>query len=160
MPNRSGKFYRKNEAEVMESLGLKPTVNSGSGWLEKSDGQSEHLICELKSTDAKSYRLKLEDLHTLEYNASVCHKLPVFAVQFLETQEVFLLVKPDLLSRVAEYLKTGEYTTSNEFVGVNLTEHEELKPGKVSSIKSSSSTRDSFREEVERKYQKKEKSAT
>ena len=25
---RSGKFYRKNEAEVMKSLGLKPTKNS------------------------------------------------------------------------------------------------------------------------------------
>ena len=28
---RSGKFYRKNEAEVMKALGLKPTKNSGSG---------------------------------------------------------------------------------------------------------------------------------
>ena len=26
---RSFKFYRQNEAEVMESLGLKPTKNSG-----------------------------------------------------------------------------------------------------------------------------------
>jgi hypothetical protein len=26
---RSGKFYRKNEAEVMRDLGLKPTKNSG-----------------------------------------------------------------------------------------------------------------------------------
>ena len=25
---RSGKFYRKNEAEVMRALGLKPTKNS------------------------------------------------------------------------------------------------------------------------------------
>ena len=30
---RSGKFYRRNEAEVMKSLGLKPTKNSGSGWI-------------------------------------------------------------------------------------------------------------------------------
>lgn len=49
---RSGKFYRKNEAEVMESLGLKPTKNSGSGWVEKEDGQSDEIICQLKSTDA------------------------------------------------------------------------------------------------------------
>ena len=33
MPNRSFKFYRKNEEEVMKSLGLKPTKNSGSGWV-------------------------------------------------------------------------------------------------------------------------------
>lgn len=30
---RSGKFYRRNEAEVMRSLGLRPTKNSGSGWV-------------------------------------------------------------------------------------------------------------------------------
>lgn len=30
---RSGKFYRKNEQEVMKSLGLNPTPNSGSGWI-------------------------------------------------------------------------------------------------------------------------------
>ena len=30
---RSFKFYRKNEEEVMKSLGLKPTKNSGSGWV-------------------------------------------------------------------------------------------------------------------------------
>lgn len=33
MPNRDFKFYRKNEEEVMKSLGLKPTKNSGSGWV-------------------------------------------------------------------------------------------------------------------------------
>lgn len=33
MNKRTGKFYRRNEEEVMESLGLKPTKNSGSGWV-------------------------------------------------------------------------------------------------------------------------------
>ena len=33
MPKRSTKFYRKNEIEVMESLGMKGTKNSGSGWV-------------------------------------------------------------------------------------------------------------------------------
>lgn len=32
---RSGKFYRRNEEEVMKSLGLEPTPNSGSGWIVK-----------------------------------------------------------------------------------------------------------------------------
>ena len=30
---RTTKFYRKNEREVMERLGFKPTKNSGSGWI-------------------------------------------------------------------------------------------------------------------------------
>ena len=160
MAKRSTKFYRRNEAEVMESLGLTPTKNSGSGWVEKSDGQSEHIICELKSTDAQSYRIRLEDLHVLEYNASVCHKIPVFAVQFLGTQEVYLLVKPEVLSEAAKYLETGEYITANEFVGVDLTEHEELKPKTIKSIKSSSLAREQFNREKEQRFRKERKSAT
>lgn len=160
MAKRSTKFYRRNEAEVMESLGLTPTKNSGAGWVEKSDGQSEHIICELKSTDAQSYRIRLEDLHVLEYNASVCHKIPVFAVQFLGTQEVYLLVKPEVLSEVAKYLETGEYIAANEFVGVDLTEHEVLKPKKVEGIKSSSKAREQFNRETKQKFRKEKRSAT
>lgn len=33
MPSRSFKFYRQNESEVMKTLGMKPTKNSGSGWI-------------------------------------------------------------------------------------------------------------------------------
>jgi hypothetical protein len=160
MAKRSTKFYRRNEAEVMESLGLTPTKNSGAGWVEKSDGQSEHIICELKSTDAQSYRIRLEDLHTLEYNASVCHKIPVFVVQFLGTKEVYLLVKPEVLSEAEKYLETGEYITANEFVGVDLAEHEVLKPKKVEGIKSSSKAREQFNRETEQKFRKEKRSAT
>ena len=60
---RSGKFYRKNEAEVMKALGLVPTKNSGSGWIEKEDGQNENVICQLKSTDAQSIRIVQKDIH-------------------------------------------------------------------------------------------------
>lgn len=106
---RSGKFYRKNEEEVMRSLGLKPTKGSGSGWIEKEDGQSDNVICQLKSTDASSIRFKLEDWQTLEYNAGVSKKLPVFALQFLQTDDVFLLVRPDDLKAAARLLETGDY---------------------------------------------------
>lgn len=106
---RSGKFYRKNEEEVMRSLGLQPTKGSGSGWIEKEDGQSENVICQLKSTDASSIRFKLEDWQTLEYNAGVSKKLPVFALQFLQTGDVFLLVRPDDLKAAARLLETGDY---------------------------------------------------
>lgn len=158
---RSGKFYRKNEAEVMKSLGLKPTKNSGSGWIEKSDGQSESVICELKSTDAASYRLKLEDLHTLDYNASVCRKIPVFAVQFLGTQEVFLLVKPELLGDLAKYLDTGEYDSKSvgEFVGVDLSNHKDTPVKRTNVIKSSCGAKDKFKSEIESKFKKEKRSA-
>jgi hypothetical protein len=109
MMKRSGRFYRKNEEEVMRSLGLKHTKGSGSGWIEKEDGQSENVICQLKSTDASSIRFKLEDWQTLEYNAGVSKKLPVFALQFLQTNDVFLLVRPDDLKAAARLLETGDY---------------------------------------------------
>ena len=157
---RSTKFYRRNEAEVMESLGLKPTKNSGAQWIEKSDGQSETIICELKSTDAQSYRLKLEDLHTLEYNASVCYKIPVFGVQFLATQEVYLLVKPDMLCEAAQYIETGEYTNANAFIGVDLSEHEDMTAVGGRIIKSSSRAREQFKQEREQKFKKEKRSAT
>lgn len=157
---RSGKFYRKNEAEVMESLGLRPTMNSGSGWIEKEDGQSDELICQLKSTDAQSIRIHQKDLHTLEYNASVTKKLPVFAIQFLESNEVYLIVKPELLEDMAKYIQTGEYAGTNEFIGIDLSEHEDCTTvgGKV--IKSSSNARERFKQENERKFGKEKRSAT
>ena len=157
---RSGKFYRKNEAEVMKSLGLEPTPNSGSGPIWKEDGQSEHVICQLKSTDAQSIRVNKKDIDTLIYNAAVAHKLPVFAIQFLQSNEVYLLVKPEELCEAAKYIETGEYKSANEFVGIDLTEHETTKstPSKV--IKSSSNAREKFHEENEKKFKEEKRSAT
>lgn len=93
MAKRTTKWYRKNEAEVMNRLGFKPTRNSGATWIDKGDGQNEHCVCELKSTDNSSYRLEQTTLHTLEANAIEAHKLPVFALQFLNVDEVWLAVK-------------------------------------------------------------------
>lgn len=93
MAKRSTKFYRKNESEVMKRIGFKPTRNSGATWIEKCDGQSDHCICELKSTDNSSFTVKQEYLHTLEAHAIKAHKLPVFAFQFLNTDEVWLSIK-------------------------------------------------------------------
>ena len=158
---RSGKFYRRNEEDVMRRLGLEPTKNSGSGWIEKEDGQSEHVICQLKSTDANSIRIQKKDMDVLQYNASVVHKLPVFAIQFLQTDEVFLVMQPEVLEDVAKYLKTGEVpTTATGGMDIDLSEHEEMvvQPKRV--IKSSSSAREEFAKETESKFKKGRKSAT
>lgn len=157
---RSGKFYRKNEAEIMRMLGLNPTKNSGSGWIEKEDGQSDDVICQLKSTDAESIRIHKKDLDVLSYNAAVAHKLPVFAVQFLQSNEVYLMVKPEMLCEAAKYIETGEYTTADEFIGVDLSEHEDMTSigGKV--VKSSSSGRERFNRENEQRFKKGKRSAT
>ena len=157
---RSGKFYRKNEAEIMRSLGLEPTPNSGSGPIWKEDGQSEHIICQLKSTDAQSIRVNKKDLDVLSYNAEVAHKLPVFAIQFLQSNEVYLIVKPKMLCEAAKYIKTGEYESANEFVGIDLSEHETMPSPPSKIIKSSSNAREKFHQENERKFEKEKRSAT
>lgn len=107
MNKRSTKWYRKNEVEVMHRLGLKPTKNSGAGWIEKEDGQNEQCICQLKSTDKQSISIKQNDIHILEQNAAISHKLPVFALQFLNTGEVWVMIKPEDLGLI-QSLVAGE----------------------------------------------------
>lgn len=144
----------------MRSLGLEPTPNSGSGWLIKEDGQSEYVICQLKSTDANSIKVNKKDLDVLSYNAAVSHKLPVFAIQFLQSSEVYLIVKPEMLCEAAKYIETGEYESANEFVGIDLSEHETMTSKTKKVIKSSSNARERFNKENERKFKKEKKSAT
>lgn len=160
MAKRSGKFYRKNEREVMEQLGLKPTVNSGSGWIQKEDGQNEAVICQLKSTDAQSISVKLDDIRTLQYNAQTVHKLPVFAIQFLQSNEVFVLVSPQHLQEVAKYLKDGTVSI-HDTVFDQIGQSEDTKSiGAKKTIRSSNSAREQVRNEMQSKNKKKIRSAT
>lgn len=107
MTKRTTKWYRKNEAEVIHRLGFKPTRNSGATWIDKGDGQNEHCICELKSTDNASYRLEQTTLHTLEANAIEAHKLPVFALQFLNVDELWLAVKESDIGAFKQLIKAS-----------------------------------------------------
>lgn len=149
---RSGKFYRKNEKEVMETLGLKATYNSGSGWIEKEDGQNEYLICQLKSTDAQSIKVNQKDIRILEHNAAVAHKLPVFAIQFLNTGEVWLMVKPIDLQEVSEYLDTGEIKRKDDII-CNVNE-KDIDYTIANKVKSSSKAREEYKKEQMKKYDK------
>lgn len=143
----------------MERLGLQPTKNSGSGWIEKEDGQSENLICQLKSTDAQSIKIEKKDMDTLQYNALVAHKLPVFAIQFLQSDEVYLVLKPETLEDVAKYLKTGEYINDDLSVGIDLSECEDVTVYPERVIKSSSNARERFHKENAQKFKKGKRSA-
>lgn len=110
MNKRSTKFYRKNEAEVMKRLGFSATINSGAGWIQKEDGESEKLLCQLKSTDKESISIKQHDLHVLEIHASEAHKLPVFAFQFLNREEVWLAIKESDIEAFKALIRGEENT--------------------------------------------------
>ena len=79
------------------------------------------MICQLKSTDAKSIKIVKSDIDTLEYNALVAHKLPVFVIQFLSTNECFLVLRPEDITDIAKYLKTGEVSSERFNLGIELT---------------------------------------
>lgn len=149
---RSGKFYFRNEKEVMKSLGLKQTKGSGNQWLEKEDGQNDFLICQLKSTNAESIRVKQKDIRTLEYNADVSHKLPIFAIQFLNTGEVWLMAKPEDFAEVAEYIKTGEIKKKDDIICC--VDEKEIDYTIPKKIKSSLNAREEFKKEQIKKYDK------
>ena len=151
--SRTFDFYRKNEEEVMKSLGLKPTKNSGSYWIEKEDGQNDFIICQLKSTDAQSIKVNQKDIRILEKNAMVSHKLPMFAIQFLNTGEVWLMCKPEDICNISEYINTGNVSTNID-LGIDLSDIKDCinKPKRM--IGSSESSRNSFNEEKRKKYDK------
>lgn len=140
----------------MNDLGLVPTKNSGSGWIEKGDGQNENVICELKSTDADSYRLNLLDLQKIQHHANVSHKVPVFAVQFIKAEEVYLIVKPEDLQDLAKGLAEGfKDRQTDTFLDIDDVQDTKQKP--IHKIKSSKSARERFHTERESRYNKERK---
>lgn len=158
---RSGKFWYKNEREVMELLGMHQVPGSGNGWVSKEDGENDHVLCQLKSTDASSIRVQKQDIDKLEYHALVSKKLPVFAIQFVTSGQVYVIMKPQDVTEVAKYISTGNYTPTDteglrSHLGASEGHHENHKP----KVKSSAGAREAYFEARRKKYEKKENSAT
>lgn len=143
---RSGKFYYKNEKEVVKSLGLQPVPGSGSGWIHKEDGESETLLVQLKSTDADSYRVDMLDIKKLEYHADVSHKSPVFLIQFLKQNKIYALVDISNLDELFKAMVKKE--KPNKIV------ENEIHTIEKDKIKSSQKSRTDFFKEQEERYVK------
>ena len=155
---RSGKDWYNNEREVMELLGLRQVPGSGSSWVAREDGENDHVLCQLKSTDAQSIRIQLQDIHELQVHAAISHKMPVFAIQFRGSNEVFLLVKPIDARFLADYITNPEKVkmkSTAEAIKLDL-EDDWVPPAIVGSSKSA---RDRFARENEKKFKKKENKA-
>lgn len=148
---RKGKFYYKNERETLESIGLKQVKGSGNGWVEKEDGENEEILCQLKSTDAESMRLQKEDIDKLVYHASVSHKVPLFAIQFLKDNDIWLMVKPEDILAIAKNLQLGESIYEKDEI-VDLDFDDSIV--KIPKVTNSANSRNKFYEEQEEKYRK------
>lgn len=149
-PKRSGKFYFKNEKEVMKRLGLDPVPGSGSGWIHKEDGESDTILAQLKSTDADSYRIQQLDLDKLEYHASVANKVPVFIVQFLKTNKIYLMVEAE---NIEEFFNAFVKEEKPKQIVASTEESKVIKDV----IRSSSKARNSFFKEKEEIWRKRQK---
>lgn len=133
----------------MLDLNLQPTPGSGNGWILKEDGQSENIIAQLKSTDFSEISIKLLDIQKLEENAAISHKRPVFVIQFLKTQDIFILVRPeqDIMNQLHKRIE-------NDRIDLKDSDEQEEKP-KIKSV--SHKNRDSFYNEKEIAYNEKSK---
>lgn len=147
MKTRNSKFWFKNEKEVMRRLGFEPVKGSGSGWIDKEDGESEVALAQLKSTEAESYKLNYLDIQKLEYHASVSHKLPVFVIEFLK-RGTYILLNVEKLNDLYDFLVNNKIDIKEDEIKI------EEGVLKRKSIKSSNNERQNFYKERERKWKK------
>jgi len=78
----------------------------------------------LKSTDKESFSIKREYLQTLEYNALVARKLPVFAFQFIQADEVWVAIKESDIEAFKELAQGQEIQKENETIFENNIDNE------------------------------------
>lgn len=146
----------------MRKYGLKPTINSGSGWIEKEDGENDKYICQLKSTEKDSIKISLLDLHKLIYHADVAHKIPLFMVQFITQNEEYVIMRAEdaqSLCTAREGVQEYNYTTPEQNAVESRTEGlqsvSEFEPKKA--VKSDPKAREKYYKEREQIWKKKSK---
>lgn len=74
----------------------------------------------------------------------------MFAIQFLNTDEVWLMCKPEDLSCIAEYVNTGE--VKENIFNIDLSSSKDVLVNQRSAIKSSGNARQKYHEEMNKKY--------
>lgn len=159
MAKRSTRFYRKNEAEVMYRLGINPTVNSGAGWIQKEDGESDLFMCQLKSTDNKSISVKQEDINALEYHACTSHKIPIFALQFLTIDSVYVMIPEEEFKEYQDYKKAKQNETFSQ-KSVDIEEEKEYNKDTQEvnrNINKMRSTREQFYKQMEQEREQQDR---
>jgi hypothetical protein len=148
--NRGKKFYNKNEKRKLSALGFIPTLASGSGWIDKEDGESEYALAQHKTTDADSIRIHLKDLLTLKYNADLCRKLGVFFFEFLQADKTFLCVDVDDIDMLKDIILGKPIQTTEVIIEHSGKSYFDDKPV----VKSAAKERERFFEEEEQKWRK------
>ncbi len=157
MAKRPTKWYFKREKEIMERLGLTPTKASGSGWKEKEDGYNDHVLAQLKSTDANSYRITLDDIKKLEYHAMVEHKAPVFLIDFIKPDKLYLVVEVNNIQEVYNHLFGNNlsmaYKPQSTIINELLQKDQDETASQLNRRKITSGNKEKFWEEKQQEYE-------
>ena len=160
MPTReTSRYWYKNEKEVMRRLGLKSTLGSGSGPIEKEDGYNDEILLQLKSTAKRQITVHKKDVDDLIVHAMVEHKAPVFAVNFVEDGSVWLMVRPQDIQALLSLPEPvrGAVRPKARPVPKQASKEAQAQSGRV--IASSVEAREEYREEQRKRYEKKERPA-
>lgn len=97
---------RKFEKEELATYGLTPIPFSGAGPV-KEDGENEHFLAQLKSTQNESISLKKLDIVQLTYHAATSHKIPVFLINIAGLRLVCF--RQEHLADVQQVARTGSH---------------------------------------------------
>lgn len=100
----SKRWVNREKYVIGKVLKLRRSKGSGSGWLEKEDGEDDGIIAQLKSTDGKALAVKRQDVIDLMYHAVVSHKLPVFVLDFVPDM-LLVAMRPTDVVKIAKQVE-------------------------------------------------------
>lgn len=78
--------WRKAEEQIAKLEGGRTTPATGAMWFAKGDVKSKERLVQVKSTQKKSYSLKLTDLDQIERQAAAADLEPSLVIEFQTPQ--------------------------------------------------------------------------
>lgn len=141
----------------MKMLGLTPTIASGSKWVEKEDGYNDEVLAQLKSTEHGSFRITMDDLKKLEYHAMVEHKAPVFLIDFIKPDRLYLVVEVNNIQEVYNHLFGNNLSMANKpqptIINELLQKDQDETASQLNRCKITSGNKEKFWEEKQQEYE-------
>lgn len=103
--------------------------------------------------------MKQEDINALEYHACISHKIPIFALQFLTTDSVYVMIPEEEFKEYQEYKKAKQNETFSQ-KSVDIEEEKEYNKDtqKVNrDINKMRSTREQFYKQMEQEREQQDR---
>jgi hypothetical protein len=75
--------WQRAERDVATHAGGRTVLASGATWKAKADVSTPTHLIQVKSTEKRSYVLKLSDLALIEQQAAAANKAPRFVIEFI-----------------------------------------------------------------------------